>query len=533
MAGLQKMKSVTSNKLTRTRPLSDLLAAAARNMTIRHKLVLIIMLTCVATLVIAGGIFTGYEWTTLRQLMVMNLSAQAETMAETCKASVAFDDSDDAKETLSSLRVSSSIIFGGVYDSQGDLMSAYYRYGTDKGVQPDSIKEDGHEFSNEYLTVFKRIILDGDIIGTVCIRSDLEPLHVMLSNTIKITFVIVGVSLFAAYIISSMLQSVISRPIIKLTELAKTVSEGKDYQKRGVKTTNDEIGLLIDAFNEMLDEIQQRDGALVEANKELEKKVAARTADLEHMIERLNQSNRQLQDFTYIASHDLREPLRKISAFGQLLLASLGDKIEDDDRENLDFMIDGAERMQQMIEALLTYSRVTTKGVEFECVDLNGVIEELRSFELSVKLEETHTNLIIPEPLEHVSCDPAQIRQLLQNLIANGLKYQKQGNIPEITIRSHVQGDDMVRVEVQDNGIGIEKDQCDNVFVMFRRLHSRQEYEGTGIGLAVCKKIVERHGGKIGVDSTYGEGSTFWFTVPSAQVPPVDIDAEVDSKTIV
>ncbi len=527
------MKSETGNKLARTRTLSGLFAATARNMTIRYKLVLIIMLTCVATLIIAGGIFTGYEWKTLRQLMVMNLSAQAEIMAETCKAAVAFDDSDDAKETLSSLRVSSSIIFGGVYNSHGNLMSAYYRYDTDKGVLPDSIREDGHEFSRDYLTVFKRIILDGDVIGTVCIRSDLKPLHVMLSNTIKITFIIIGVSLLAAYVISSMLQSVISRPIIKLTELAKAVSVGKDYQRRGVKTTNDEIGLLIDAFNEMLDEIQKRDGALIEANKELEGKVAARTADLEEMVEKLNQSNRQLQEFTYVASHDLREPLRKISAFGQLLIASIGDKIEDDDRENLDFMIDGAERMQQMIEALLTYSRVITKEVEFETVDLNKAVEELQSFELSVKLEETKTNLVVPEPLHQVSCDPAQVRQLLQNLIANGLKYQKQGNIPEITIRSHMQEDGMVRVEVQDNGIGIEKDQCENVFVMFRRLHSRQEYEGTGIGLAICKKIVERHGGNIGIDSVYGEGSTFWFTMPSAQASAIEANSQADIKVVV
>jgi light-regulated signal transduction histidine kinase (bacteriophytochrome) len=283
----------------------------------------------------------------------------------------------------------------------------------------------------------------------------------------------------------------------------------------------------------MLDEIQKRDGALIEANKELEGKVAARTADLEEMVGKLNQSNRQLQEFTYVASHDLREPLRKISAFGQLLIVSIGDKIEDDDRENLDFMIDGAERMQRMIEALLTYSRVTTKEVEFETVDLNKAVEDLQEFELSVKLEETKTNLIVPEPLHQASCDPAQVRQLLQNLIANGLKYQKQGNIPEITIRSHMQDDGMVRVEVQDNGIGIEKDQCENVFVMFRRLHSRQEYEGTGIGLAICKKIVERHGGNIGIDSVYGEGSTFWFTMPSAQASAIEANSQADIKAVV
>jgi len=524
------MVSPAKNVMPKKRPFSRLVAVSSRNVTIRYKIVLIIMLTCLATLAIAGGIFTAYQWMTLRQLMVMNISAQAETMAETCRAAIVFKDVEDAQETLSSLGVISSVVFGGIYDNQGKLMSAYYRYGADKSVRPETIREDGHQFDSDYLTVFKRIILDGDVIGTVCIRSDLEPLRVMLSNSIKITFVIIGVSLLAAYLISSRLQSVVSRPILELAELAKAISDRRDYAVRGVKVGNDEIGMLVDAFNEMLNQIQERDSQLVEANKELEAKVAARTADLEEIVQKLNQSNQQLQEFTYVASHDLREPLRKISSFGQLLLASLGDKLEGDDRENLDFMIDGASRMQQMIEALLTYSRVTSKGVGFEPIDLNKVIEELTSFELSVKVEETMARVNVPEPLHRVNCDPTQIRQLLQNLIANGLKYQKPGNVPEITIRSSVQDGSMIRVEVQDNGIGIREDQFKNIFVMFRRLHSREEYEGTGIGLAVCKKIVERHGGDIGVSSTFGEGSTFWFTVPDVDASRARSLSEVDSE---
>ncbi|MFA5783382.1 MAG: ATP-binding protein [Phycisphaerae bacterium] len=516
--------------LPKRRTISRLIMAAAHNMTINHKLALIIMLTCVATLIIAGGTFTAYEWKVLRQMMVMNISAQAETLAETCKASVAFDDSEDAKETLSSLKVGSSIVFGGIYDENSELMAAYYRYGSDKGVQPKTIREDGYKFEGDYLTVYKRIILDGEIIGTVCIRSDLKPLRVMLSSSIKIILIIVGISLIAAYFISSRLQSVVSKPIVKLTELAKAVSEGKDYSVRGAKVSNDEIGLLIDAFNEMLDQIQHRDMALVDANKQLEAKVTERTADLEEMITKLNQSNRQLQEFTYVASHDLREPLRKISAFGQMLTASLGDKLEADDKENLDFMIDGASRMQQMIEALLTYSRVTTKGVAFEVVDLNEVVEELKSFELSVKLEETNAQVSVPETLHHINCDPAQVRQLMQNLVANGLKYQKADTTPVITIRSISQDDGKIRVEVQDNGIGIPEEQYDNVFTMFRRLHTKQEYEGTGIGLAVCKKIVERHGGEIGVHSVYGESSTFWFTMPVADESAVVTASKADSQ---
>ena len=253
--------------------------------------------------------------------------------------------------------------------------------------------------------------------------------------------------------------------------------------------------------------------------KEAEKELERLNENLEDTIAKLGRANSELKDFVYIASHDLHEPIRKISSFGELLSASLKDKLNDDDKENLGFMVNGATRMQQMIDALLTYSRVTTRGVDFEPVDLNKVVEELCAVELAVKIEEIGAKIMTPERLHSVNCDPAQIRQLMQNLVANGLKYQKEGVVPEITIRSSVTDNDMIRVEVTDNGIGIKQEQFKDVFVMFKRLHSRQKYEGTGIGLAVCKKIVERHGGDIGVSSTYGQGVTFWFTLPALKTP--------------
>jgi len=274
--------------------------------------------------------------------------------------------------------------------------------------------------------------------------------------------------------------------------------------------------------------VKERTAELNVANKQLRHEIAERK-EVEEVLERMNRnlestvkklresndSNRQLQEFTYIASHDLKEPLRKISSFGQLLAESLEAKLNDDERENLDFMIDGANRMQQMIESLLVYSRVTTQNTKFEEVDLNEVVEQLKNLELASELEETTGSILVPEYLPVVKADPAQMRQLFQNVIANALKYHKEGVAPEVTIRSAGLGEDgMVHIEVHDNGIGIKREQCQNVFVMFRRLHSRREYDGMGIGLAVCKRIIERHRGEIGVKSAYGEGSTFWFTLP-------------------
>ena len=248
--------------------------------------------------------------------------------------------------------------------------------------------------------------------------------------------------------------------------------------------------------------------------KQAKEQMESLVASLEGTNRKLEQSNKDLQDFTYVASHDLREPIRKVSAFGAVLADSLKGKLDEDDQENLDFMVDGARRMQQMVDALLTYSRVTTKAKVFSKVNLNKVIDDLRKLEISSQIEDSKGIIELPEPLPVVVADEIQMHQLLQNLIGNSLKYHDKNVIPKTIVRSYPWENNMVRIEVQDNGIGIGADHLEEVFNMFTRLHTRSEYEGTGIGLSVCKKIVERHGGDIGVESTPGDGSTFWFTVP-------------------
>lgn len=293
------------------------------------------------------------------------------------------------------------------------------------------------------------------------------------------------------------------------------LSRAFDEMTRNLKTTTTSIDKL-DAINEQLRDNEER---LLVMNQQLESEVAER----KKTQEALENLNRELTDFVYVASHDLREPLRKISSFGQLLQKSLQGKLSGDDQENLDFMIDGSDRMTMMINGLLTYSRVNTKDIQFETVDLNKVIEQLKGFELSILLEETGCVIEVPQPLPKVYADPVQIVQLLQNLIANGIKYRDEGVTPKIIIKAKEVPDNKVRIEVQDNGIGIAPEYRDEIFKMFKRLHSRKEYDGCGIGLSVCKKIVNKHAGRIGVESEPGKGSTFWFTISLAKE---DVPAE-------
>jgi PAS domain S-box-containing protein len=251
----------------------------------------------------------------------------------------------------------------------------------------------------------------------------------------------------------------------------------------------------------------------ITARKRLEEEREALLQDIRKINRKLEEANKELQDFVYIASHDLREPLRKISSFGTLLQDSLKGNLDEDQQENFQFMIDGARRMQDMIDALLTYSRLTTRAKPPEWVNLNQVIEDLKKVELATMLDETKGVIHVPKPLPSVQADPSQIHQLLQNLIGNGLKFHKEGIPPEIIIRAHEVENNMILIEVEDNGIGIDEKYHGQLFTMFKRLHSREQYEGTGIGLASCKKIVERHGGDIGIKSTPDKGSIFWFTL--------------------
>lgn len=232
------------------------------------------------------------------------------------------------------------------------------------------------------------------------------------------------------------------------------------------------------------------------------------------LVERLKRSNAELEQFAYVASHDLQEPLRMVTGYLQLLEKKLKDKLGQDEKEFIDFAVDGANRMSRLINDLLEFSRVESKGKQFSKVDCNDVVKVALK-NLEKRIRETGAN-IKSDNLPVLNGDSNQLIQLLQNLIGNAIKYSKKGSNPEINIS--VKKDDRKWIfSVKDNGIGIPKGQEERIFQIFQRLHARDEYDGTGIGLAVCKRIVECHNGKIWVESEEKKGSTFYFTIPETR----------------
>jgi PAS domain S-box-containing protein len=236
---------------------------------------------------------------------------------------------------------------------------------------------------------------------------------------------------------------------------------------------------------------------------------------LDFTMKELERSNKELEQFAYVASHDLQEPLRMVASFTQLLEMQYKDKLDEDAIEYISFAVDGAKRMQSLISDLLAYSRVTSYAGEFEEVDLNKVIEEVL-FNLEIVIEENNA-VITNETLLKISADYSQMVQVFQNIIGNALKYRSK-KTPKIHISSRKE-DDKWLFSVKDNGIGIDPEYSEKIFQIFRRLHTREEYEGTGIGLAITKRIIERHGGKIWVESEPGNGSVFFFTIPKNKIP--------------
>jgi signal transduction histidine kinase len=287
------------------------------------------------------------------------------------------------------------------------------------------------------------------------------------------------------------------------------------------------LSLLLSTYEDaVLQNLRLREARrnLVVLNEKLERMVATRTAALEdEVVERkqaetalaqqareLARSNAELAQFAYVVSHDLKEPLRMVASYTQLLAKRYGGKLDADADDFINFAVDGVNRMQSLISALLVYSRVGTEGGELKPADCEKVLATTLA-NLQSAIEDSGA-VVMHKQLPHVRCDETQLGQLFQNLIGNAIKFR--GDLPPRVEITAERGKGAWLFSVRDNGIGIASEHLERIFVIFQRLHGRSDYPGTGIGLAICQKIVERHGGKIWVESKPGAGSKFSFTIP-------------------
>jgi len=351
-----------------------------------------------------------------------------------------------------------------------------------------------YDLNNENLRMF--LYLEVDTGEAKAEKTSMIRLFVLGSG---ITLIITAMTIYLTS------RFIVARRITEVLTVMGEVESGNLTARAPGGESKDEIGVLHKGVNSMISQQE----VLV---NNLEGIVLDRTSKLER-------SNEDLAQFAYIASHDLQAPLRKILAFSGRLKDKYEDALDSRGIEYLSRMQDAAERGQHLINDLLELSQVTTKGKSLVQIDLGQILKDVVST-IEIQIEETKGKIVIGD-LPRISGDPVQIHQLFQNLVGNALKFSRPATSPNVEVTALEIDKHQSQILIKDNGIGFDQDQIDKIFQPFKRLHSQEEYEGNGIGLAICKKIVERHGGSITATSNPGEGATFIITLPTTQTSSV------------
>ncbi len=493
-----------------------------QDITIKNKLTAIIMLTSVTALLMGLSAFITWEYFDIKKNMVANLSTYAAIIADNTKAAVVYENADDAREILSALRAAPSIVHARICTEDSNTLAIFNKDSNDTSAHLLQFKDEGYCFTHNSLNLQKNIVLDKEKIGTIYLQSDLSEIKQGVTRTATIGAIIAAIIIFVTFLVSSKLQKIISGPILSLAGIAEGVSENKDYSTRALKYSNDEVGQLIDAFNEMLYEIQERDLELTHLNEKLELRVKERTADLmnankklenlnkelEETVEKLTAANIELADFAHIAAHDLKAPLRAIGSLAGMIVEDYRDRLDEQGQKQLDLLIQRTKRMSELINGILRYSEVGRFSNEQEQVDLNQVVEEV----ISNIAPPENIEIKVENKLPIISSEKTRLLQLFQNLLSNAIKYMDK---PQGLIKvGCVEENDFWKFYISDNGPGIEEKYHDKIFTIFQTLKRRDEEESTGIGLTMVKKIIKLYNGKIWVESKLGQGSTFFFTLP-------------------
>lgn len=347
-----------------------------------------------------------------------------------------------------------------------------------------------------------------DSIYRDMVRGQWQAITTLGISLLAMVGVIVGLTI--------MIHRAAIRPLFKLQQDTAVIGAG-DLDHRTLIRTSDEIGELSKAFDTMVERLRSVMARRDELDREISQRKLAEE-ELRKTLDELRCSNRDLEQFAYVASHDLQEPLRKVIAFGSLLEDEYADKLEDEGRLYVHNMEDASQRMQRLISDLLKYSRVTTRGERFVPVEMNDTVQGVLS-DLEERIRETEGTVDVAE-LPVIDADPMQMRQLMQNLVGNAFKFHREGENPHVKVYVEkppsLDGDGVLcaHMVVEDNGIGIDEKYVERIFGVFQRLHGRYEYAGSGIGLAVCRRIAERHGGTVVVRSKQNEGAKFIVSLP-------------------
>jgi signal transduction histidine kinase/ActR/RegA family two-component response regulator len=493
-------------------------------LSLQRRLLGVTMLTSLVALLVALSAMVAYDLRAYHEGWVADLKAQAELLGRSTAPALEFDDHKVASENLALLRLQPRIKAAAVYGADGDRFASYAATGVDAAL-PARAEAAGVRQTGGDLVVVQPIRQDGRTIGSVHLRAEYA-LYDRVLTYLGIAAAVAVAALGIALLLSMRLQRAVVQPILGISDVARDVMQRQDYSRRAPKMTDDEVGVLAESFNGMLGEIERRSHEVLRLNEELEARVRERTAQLEASNDELKRAtevaekaNRAKSEFLSSMSHELRTPLNAIIGFGQLLGTDVGDAKPERRREFVEHIVGAGKHLLTLINEILNLARIESGHVELslEPVLLDDVLAECRKMIGPLASQRGITVHFEPGCHHAVLADRMRLKQVVLNLVSNAIKYNRPGGSVEVGCSV---GEKQVRINVRDTGQGLQPEQLEALFQPFNRLGQEGGPEqGTGIGLVVTQRLVELMSGRIGVQSTPGQGSVFWVELQASDLP--------------
>lgn len=500
--------------------------------SLRYKFLLSVMAAACGALVVAGLVLAFNETRNYRDAWIADLTAQAQILGRSSAAALAFDDPATLRGNLDLLKLRPAIAAAAVYDAKGRMVARYQAADAGAWPLPKLPESDGLSIDGDRIEIFSRVIEQQEIVGSIYLRGHYR-LNERLRDFTGILLAVLALSLLVAALISTWVQKALTQPVLAVAEAARQVVQRQDYSMRVAKTTDDEVGQLVDTFNKMLAELGRRDEAIGEASRSLELEVAERRRadnDLRQLNEelegrvaqrtqQLEQANKELESFSYSVSHDLRAPLRGVVGFAEALVEDHAEELSGEALRKLRIVQNEARRMGQLIDDLLDFSRLGRKAFQLGDVDMRALALSTWQTLLQQQPDAVRVELQLDQ-LPAVVGDRSLLGQVWVNLLSNAIKFTGKQERPHVTVSSISDGKEHIYY-VRDNGAGFDEKYQAKLFGVFQRLHHQNEFPGTGVGLALVQRIVQRHGGRVWAEGQPGQGATFYFSLPREAHEPV------------